>query len=134
MAKAVSVAMNSPEHSGEKSVRIRRGKVDSLSLYEITDHELERLEQGSPSGLLFNCAVALLSVSSSFLVALLTTEIPSFRTFTIFVVITTIGLIGGAVLLLVWYKTRQTLTEMINRIKQRIPPDDVEAVAPEDDT
>ena len=34
------------ENTEDENIRIVRGRVDSLSLYEITDHELNILEKG----------------------------------------------------------------------------------------
>lgn len=108
-------------HSSDADPRIRRGKVDSLSLYEITESELETLERGSPSSLFFNLSIALVSISCSFLVALMSADITSYRTFTVFVVIVVIGLIAGGVLGILWWRTRKDVSEVISRIKERMP-------------
>ena len=115
------MAYTNDPHSSYTDPRIRRGKVDSLSLYEITESELETLEKGSPSSLFFNLSIALISISCSFLVALLSTEIASDRTFTVFVVIVAVGLIAGGVLGVLWWRTRKDVSEIISRIKERMP-------------
>lgn len=122
------------ESSGEKSVRIRRGPVDSLSLYEITDHELDTLERGGPSSLFLNFGIALLSISISFLIALFTTQTTSDRTFIVFVIITAIGLISGIVLMFLWYFTRKSIASLIQEIKSRIPADEVGPTEQDEDT
>ena len=109
------------EQTGDKSFRIRRGKVDSLSLYEITDHELDILERGSPASLYLNFGIFLLSLSASFLIALLTTTVESQRTFTVFVVVTVIGGLAGVVLMSLWWRTRQSASTVIAQIRSRIP-------------
>ena len=53
--------MPGEKYTGEKAVQIKRGRVDSLSLYEITDNELDILTAGSPSSLYLNFAIFLLS-------------------------------------------------------------------------
>ncbi len=73
------------EHSGEKSPRILRGRVNSFALYEITDDELGILEAEYPSSLYLNFSIFCLSVAVSFLIALLTATV-SDRVFTIFTV------------------------------------------------
>ena len=112
------------ENNGENPLRIRRGKVDSLSLYEITDYELDNLEKGMPSSLFLNFGIALITISISFLIALITTQIPSERTFTVFTVIVVLGFIIGLVLIVFWLRTRRQLTSLIRKIKSRIPADD----------
>jgi hypothetical protein len=123
--------MVNDQHSGEKAVRIRRGKVDSLTLYEITDYELETLAIGSPSSLHLNFAIFFLSLATSFLVALLTTTIESVKAFSVFVVITVIGFSAGAVLLTMWHFSHRSTKSIIRQIRDRIPADQVETVETE---
>jgi len=106
--------------SGERSLRIRYGKVDSLSLYEVTEDELENLEKGGPASLMLNLGLSLLSIGISFLVALLSTNIQSDRTFAIFVIITVVAFVGAAILLLLWNKNRLSVSTIIKRIHARM--------------
>jgi hypothetical protein len=122
------MASSNDPHSSSADLRIRRGKVDSLSLYEITESELETLERGSPSSLLFNLSVALISTSCSFFISLMSAEITSDRTFMVFVVIVVVGGVAGFVLGLLWWRTRQDVGEIILRIKKRIPSEDDERI------
>ena len=117
--------MEQAEGPTEKQPKIRRGRVDSLSLYEITDYELDVLTTGSPSSIFLNFAIFLISVASSFLVALLSTTIAN-RVFTVFVVVTVLGFIIGIVLIGLWARNRKSMSEIIRRIKARIPPDHAE--------
>ena len=121
------------EDSGEQSVRIRRGQFDSLRLYEITDYELDTLERGTSSNLFLNFGIALLSISSSFFIALLTTEIPSVAISTTFIAIAAASFGSGAVSLIVWYLTRQSTAALIQKIKSRIPDAEAEPNEPVED-
>ena len=100
--------------------KINRARVGSFNLYEITETELETLEKGSPNSLYLNFALALLSAAISFLTALLTTKIDSNRTYTAFVVFTSIGFILGLILLILWLKTKNEVSEVIKKIKLRM--------------
>ena len=113
-----------PEQSTTESVTVRRGKVDSLTVYEVTESELQDLERGGPANLFLNFAIFLLSSAVSFLVALFSTEIKSTRTFCVFVIIAVIGLVSGVILLLIWKKSRETTSVIIQRIKDRVPKED----------
>ena len=113
--------MPQDQHSGEKTVRVKRGKVDSLTLYEITDYELETLAIGSPSSLHLNFAIFFLSLATSFLVSLTTTTINDTKTFAVFVVITSIGFAAGAVLLAMWHFSHKSTKSIIRTIRERIP-------------
>jgi len=118
--------MEQTESIGEKSPRIRRGRVDSLSLYEITDNELDTLEKGSPSSLYLNFAICLLSTATSFLIALLTSTITK-QIFQVFViVIVVVGYVLGILLLLLWLRSRKSVAGVVKRIKERIPEEETE--------
>ena len=108
----------------EKSLRVRRGRVDSVDLYEIKDNELDLLEKGSPASLYLNFAVFLLSIAFSALAAISTAT--TFRhplVETVFVVTMVVGLLLGALLLILWQRERRSVSEVIERIRRRIPPD-----------
>jgi len=104
---------------------IKRGRVARLTIYEISESELETLAQGSPNPIYLNFAIFLLSVSVSFLIALLTITIASNRTFIVFVAITVGGAIGGVFLLLLWFKTRRSVSDLVQTIRDRLPPEGV---------
>lgn len=104
---------------------IRRARIDRLNIYEVSDSELQLLERGSPESLFLNFAIFLLSSAVSLLVALLTTTIESNRVFTVFVVCTAIGFIGGLLLLALWGWHRRSRSTIFEQIRQRMPPEGV---------
>lgn len=101
-------------------VEIRRGSYKELTLYDVEESELELLAQGSPDSLYLNFAIFLLSAAVSFLTALLTAVL-SDRIFTVFVVITCLGFIVGALLLVIWLKKRRSISALIRKIRDRLP-------------
>lgn len=101
--------------------RIVRGQVDSLSILEITDYELEILEQGSPNSLYLNFGVFFLSTATSFLTTLLTVSIESMKLFTVFLSLTICGFSAGLVLLVLWYRSKSNVKNLIKKIKARVP-------------
>jgi len=117
--------MSQTDSTSSSEIRVVRGKFDSLSLYEVTDNELEILEKGSPSSIYLNFAILLLSAGISFLINLLSVNIQSIKTFTVFVVFTVIGILGGIILLVIWYRQRQSMSDIIRKIKQRIPSSEI---------
>ena len=78
---------------------IRRARFDKLTIYEISDSELEILERGSPGSIYLNFTIFLLSSAISVTVTLLVTKIESDRTYMFFVVVTVVGYIIGVLLL-----------------------------------
>lgn len=108
----------------EDKIKIIRGKIESVEVYEVTESELDILEKGSPSSLLLNFSIFLISVATSFLVSLLTTSIPTDRIFTLFVTVTMIGYIAGVVLLALWFVSYKSIHKLSKEIRRRLPPRD----------
>jgi uncharacterized membrane protein YqjE len=107
---------------------IVRGVVTRLTIYEISETELERLEQGAPASLCLSFAIFLLSVSLSFLANLMITPISSNRVFTVYVVVTVVGLVVGAFLLCAWIRSYRSVSELVRTIKNRLPPEGLPAI------
>ena len=108
------------EETGSVDPTIRRGRVDSLDLYEITEHELDILERGSPGSTELNFSVALLSAFLTLFVALLTTT-PSDTVFQSFVLAALVSLVLGLYMLVRWLRTRTDLKHVVQKIRSRIP-------------
>lgn len=108
----------------ETGPKIRRGKVDSLDIYEVTEGELEIIERGSPNSTYLNFAIFLLSIAVSFLVTLLT--VPELQMeaksalFVVFVVVTVIGFVVGLVLLALWLRTKNDVDVVLKKIRERV--------------
>ena len=126
---AQEVSMSQTESFGEKQPTIRRGRVDSLTIYEITDYELDVLAAGSPSSLYLNFAIFLLSVAASGLLALLTATFSSSVAQLVAIVLTVVGALVGALLLLLWRRSHASIGEIAKRIRARIPPQEDAASA-----
>lgn len=105
----------------DKGPKIRKGKVDSLTIYEISEGELETIERGSPNSTLLNFAIFLLSIATSFFVTLLTVDLKDKQNlFIVFTIITVVGYIVGLVLFVLWWRTKNDLDEVLKRIKERV--------------
>lgn len=113
--------MTTAQTESSNGPRILRGAFDSLSLYEITDYELEALEEGSPSSTFLNFGIAFISIGLSFLTTLLTVKIESVYVFLVFLVLAIVGLAAALVLFVLWRKTRSRVKDLIKKIKARAP-------------
>src|SRR2546426_12433201 len=102
-------------------VEVRRGAFAQLTIYEVAEYELEILEHGSPDSIYLNFAIFLLSIAVSFLVSLVTADV-STRVFIVFVSITVIGLLLGIFLLILWFRTRKSVSILVIKIRNRLPP------------
>jgi len=96
------------------------GKVDSLTVYEITDFELDQLEQGENLNIDFNIAIFLLSMGLSYLSVLFTVSFNSNVLLFISIAVTLIGIIGGIIMLISWYIRRKPTKKLVLKIKNRL--------------
>lgn len=102
---------------------IRRARLQRLTIYEVEESELTILERGSLDSIFLNLAVALLSMSVSLSVTLLTAEFPSDRAWTVFLVITVVGYVAGVIMVLLWWRSRVSVAACTRNIRQRLPTD-----------
>ncbi len=103
------------------SIDVTRHKVGSLTVYEVTDYELEQFEKGAPSSIYLNFSIFLSSIAVSFLVALLSTNIESEKVFIVFLIITIIGFALGLLLMFIWLRNRSSMQSVVQKIKERKP-------------
>lgn len=105
---------------------IHRVRLDRLTIFEITEAELEALERGSPESLFLNLGIAALSIASSFLIALQTTRIDDTKAFCVFVVVCVIGFVAGITFGFLWWQSRRSLKNVAREIRSRMPPEGVQ--------
>lgn len=106
--------------ASHNDLTVFRGRVDSLSLYEITDYELESLEKGPQNSIYMNLSILLLSVGFSFMTTIFSVDFTSERIFSVFLGISLSSIVGGAILLLIWWRTRSDLSKVARRIRGRM--------------
>lgn len=112
---------DNPNQSDEKGPKIRRGKVDSLTIYEVTESELEVVERGSPSSTYLNIGIALVTLALSFLTTLLTVDLKEKQQlYTLFTLLTIVGLIVGFILLILWWRTKNDVDDVLKDIRSRV--------------
>lgn len=124
------MTINPHDNAGDKPLRIRRGRVGCVDLYEIKDSELEILEKGSPATIHLNFSIFLLSIAFSSLMTMLTATFASSRIELIFTVTMIVGFIIGFYLLILWWRTRKYVSRVTATIRDRIPPDDARVPPP----
>lgn len=108
---------------------IRRGRLDSLQIYEISEAELDALERGSPESVFFNLLLTTLSVAISFTVSLATTRIESDRTFIVFVLLVFVGYLAGFTFGVLWWISRRSLKTTAAKIRARIPAEGIQEIS-----
>lgn len=101
---------------------IHRVPLDKLTIYEITEAELDALERGSVDSIFLNLAIFAGSIAVSFLISLLTTEIGSIYTFCAFIILTSIGFLAAVTYMLLWWRNRFDRSRVVKDIRKRLPP------------
>jgi hypothetical protein len=103
--------------------RIVRASLEQLTIYEISDNELDSIERGGPESLMLNFAILFISTAISFTVTLTTTSIQSMYVYTTFVVVTVISYVAGIVLGGLWLRSYRSKNNLITTIRERRPPE-----------
>lgn len=103
-------------------IPVTRGRLGSISVYEVTADELDILEHGSPNSTYLNFALVLIPTGVTFFISILSTKIEDTRVYLLFWVLALVTTIIGAVLLIVWLKTNKDSYNVMTRIKSRIQP------------
>ena len=99
-------------------ITVNRAKIDSITVYEVNEYELEVIERGSPSSNYLNIALVLLSTFVAFLANLLLTPVTG-NVFIIFVIITVVSGVLGLILLYMWFKTNKDSSSIFKKIRAR---------------
>ncbi len=102
---------------------IRIGKIGVLKIHQISDEELNYLEQGENKSLLLNFGISLISFAISFFIALKTTDIKPDQLYYTFVILTVLFFIGGIISLIIWWCIRKPIRKLAKEIRDRMPPE-----------
>ena len=112
-----------PPTGGDSAVRVRRGRVDSVDLFDVKENGLDTLEKGVPAHLYLNLAIFSLSLSFSAIIALATSVFKYPLMELVAVIVAFLGFVVGTLLLCMWWQSKSTVREVCKRIRARIPPD-----------
>lgn len=102
---------------------IRRGRIGTLVVYDVSESELQILENGAPDSIFLNLAIFLFSTAVVLLISLLTASIESNRVFYVFVICTVCGFVGSFILLSMWLRSRQSISMLVKQIRGRMLPE-----------
>jgi cation transporter-like permease len=102
---------------------IRRARFEKLTIYEVSDSELDILAKGSPDSTYLDFSIGLLSAAIAFSITLATTKIESNRTFTVFTIAVILGYLFGFLFLLLWWKNHTSVSTVVKSIRSRLPPE-----------
>jgi Flp pilus assembly protein TadB len=112
------VALAAKKKTQEQVVRI--APLGELRAYTISEHELEKLEQGAPVSDLLTIGLCLLSAALTVLVTVLSTSLTA-QTFTLFFCTLLITGLGGAICTFLGWRLRTNTKELVRQIRDRMP-------------
>lgn len=112
------------DSEGEK-ITVKRGKVDSIKIYEVSESELITIEAGAPSSLYLNFTTFFGGVFVSFITVLLTVkfDLDIKKELIVFIVFLLCDIVTGfltVIMVIIWMVKRKDLSNIIKRIKERI--------------
>lgn len=101
---------------------VRVAPLGELKVYMVTEEEIDKLGGGSPGSIFLNFAIALLSLSASFLLTLLTTTIGAIAVLVFFICSCLICFIAGLICSVLSWQTHVSTRAVVRAIKDRMPP------------
>ena len=105
----------------DSTVKIRRGRVDCVTLYEVRESELDQLEAGSPATVQLNFAIFCCSVALMAITSLVTsTGFTSDKWMYVYVIGAVVGVILGGYFFISWFRNKNSVQKIIQRIRQRV--------------
>lgn len=111
-------------NNAEGPPQIKRGRLTSFAIFEVAEYELDILQRGEEASTQLNIAIALISSSMSFVITLSTT-VPTEVVKTIMIISSTVFTVSGVFLILSCYNRKTNAKSLINRIRCRMPTNEV---------
>lgn len=99
---------------------VKRGRVESIYLYEVKDTELDSLESGSTGDLYLNIAVFLFGLGFSAFTTIATADFRDKRMETAFVCLTVVCIVLTPIFGVLWYRSRRSIKRLCALIRRRI--------------
>lgn len=111
------------------SIKVEKGKVKFLTIFEVTEEELFLLEKGTNSSIFLNLAIACLTSGiSSSIVFFINLSNPNLTTIALGLIfgVMLFGIFGGLVSLFIWKKNKTNIKIILNKIRERIEESKIE--------
>ena len=106
--------------ASDENIRVRRGRVDAVVLYEVREDELESLERGGISTLQISLSSSLITLAVAFTIALLTSDFKQEIVRYLFGVAAFSGFVLGLYFGLVAYLTKSSVKKIGETIRKRL--------------
>ena len=117
------------EHSVAPVIRV--APLGELRVYTVTEDELDALGRGAVGSVFLNFGLALVPLALSFLVTLLSTDIPSVAGKIFFIAGGLVFAVAGLICLALARVHHVSTRSLVDRIKNRMPPVPIPAAPPD---
>ena len=102
------------------STIVRKSIVEYVNIYEVTETELNNLENGGQYALKFDIGISLISIAVTCIISLLSSSFSTDLIRDCFLFVAIIGAMLGIVLLILGWRQRKTISSTIESIKSRM--------------
>lgn len=103
----------------DEGCKVVRKKVTSVILYEVKENELDVLEKGRQSDIFLNFSIFCYSTMLTCIASLFTSTFDNEFYKIAFFCVTVIGAILGTILLILWWKGKDSVKDIIKTIRAR---------------
>ena len=119
--------------SGNGNIPVKKGKVGSITLYEVKEDELELLQKGGEVTTQLNFAIFLYSIAFAALIAIVCTKDYRWEnTSSIFWLVLIFGTIFGTYFMIIFKISKKPIAKVISTIRNRLDDESFNEQNPED--
>jgi len=111
------------DETEHETIPVRRGRMDSIDIYDVTENELQELERGGEGGNYLNFALTLFSIAASFSIAAATTNTTD-RQFYVFLIVIVGTALAALIFGVIWWNNRRTVRDLAGKIRGRMRRDE----------
>lgn len=118
--------------SGDDQIRVERGGLGSIKVYDVTADELDILEKGEPNSALKDWGLMLAPIGAAYIPVLIFLEKPeeNIIKFILFSIATAVSLVAGIICFSIWWRGRGVTESVIVKIKGRMKPIPLDTLPP----
>lgn len=108
------------ENNGFGTTKAIHHKLNDIEIFQVTAEQLDEIKKNSSSDLFLEIALCLISIFGSFLCSLLVVDFITYpKAYNTFLIVCCVTGLTSIIMFLLWWRTRQDKTQIIDKIKQQ---------------